>query len=133
MKNGTRLVALLVALLLLARGCSIIKIGQDSSNGDAVVLAEMTDGQVTLAQAQAEFDEVLAYYESYGVALDLSLIHIENKPREKISYFQRTLRFIQRNKFNPTLLRDFNWGLFALLMAISLFGVVCIFLSLIPI
>ena len=51
----------------------------------------------------------------------------KNKPREKISYFQRTLRFIQRNKFNPTLLRDFNWGLFALLMAISLFGVVCIF------
>ena len=70
MKNGTRLVALLVALLLLASGCSIIKIGQDSSNGDDVVLAEMKDGQVTLAQAQAEFDEVLAYYESYGVALD---------------------------------------------------------------
>ena len=70
MKNGTRLVSLLVALLLLASGCSIIKIGQDSSNGDDVVLAEMKDGQVTLAQAQAEFDEVLAYYESYGVALD---------------------------------------------------------------
>ena len=41
MKNGTRLVALLVALLLLASGCSIIKIGQDSSNGDDGVLAEM--------------------------------------------------------------------------------------------
>ena len=70
MKNGTRLVALLVALLLLASGCYTYIYCQDSSNGDDVVLAEMKDGQVTLAQAQAEFDEVLAYYESYGVALD---------------------------------------------------------------
>lgn len=41
--------------------------------------------------------------------------------------FKRTLSFIQRNKFSPTLLKNFDWGLFTLLMAIALFGVLCIF------
>ena len=67
MKNRTRLAALLVALMLLASGCTAANPSQDS--GD-VVLAEMEGGQVTLEQAQAEYDEVLAYYESYGVPLD---------------------------------------------------------------
>ncbi|MEG0934654.1 MAG: FtsW/RodA/SpoVE family cell cycle protein [Clostridia bacterium] len=41
--------------------------------------------------------------------------------------FKKTMAFIERNKFSPRLLRSFDWGLFALLIAIALFGVVCIF------
>ena len=47
--------------------------------------------------------------------------------KQKLNGFQRTLKFIERNKFSYSLLKDFDWGLFLLLMAIALFGVVCIF------
>ncbi len=49
------------------------------------------------------------------------------KPALLERQYQRTLRFIERNKFTPTLLRNFDWGLFILLMGIALFGVLCIF------
>ncbi|MBR2571954.1 MAG: rod shape-determining protein RodA [Clostridia bacterium] len=41
--------------------------------------------------------------------------------------FQRTLAFIERNKFNPKMLNHFDWGLLVLVLSISFFGVVCIF------
>lgn len=43
------------------------------------------------------------------------------------SRFQRTLKFIHDNKFNPKLLRNFDWITLALVLALALFGVVCIF------
>lgn len=41
--------------------------------------------------------------------------------------FKGIQTFIARNKFSPKLLRHFDWGLFLLVMAIALFGVLCIF------
>ena len=68
MNKGTRLAALLLSLMLVASGCSIVKVNKEVD--DKTVLAEFTGGQITKAQAQAEYDEVQAYYDAYGYALD---------------------------------------------------------------
>ncbi|MDO4546890.1 MAG: rod shape-determining protein RodA [Clostridia bacterium] len=41
--------------------------------------------------------------------------------------FNRTLKFIKRNSLNKTMLKDFDWPLFILVILIALCGVVCIF------
>ncbi|MEA4897742.1 FtsW/RodA/SpoVE family cell cycle protein [Bacillota bacterium Meth-B3] len=41
--------------------------------------------------------------------------------------YERTLRFIERNKFTPSLMHHFDWGLFLLVLSIALFGVLAIF------
>ena len=68
MNKGTRLAALLLSLMLVASGCSIVKVNKEVD--DKTVLAEFTGGQIIKAQAQAEYDEVQAYYDAYGYTLD---------------------------------------------------------------
>ena len=41
--------------------------------------------------------------------------------------FKRITKLIQANRFNTHLMRSFDWSFFLLVMAIALFGVVCIF------
>lgn len=41
--------------------------------------------------------------------------------------FQKTLSYIRHNKFNPKLMRSFDWPVLVLVLVISLFGVLCIF------
>lgn len=41
--------------------------------------------------------------------------------------FQKTINYIKHNKFNPKLMRSFEWPLLLLVLAIALFGVVSIF------
>jgi len=41
--------------------------------------------------------------------------------------FKRIAKLIQANRFNTHMMRSFDWPFFALVMAIALFGVVCIF------
>lgn len=41
--------------------------------------------------------------------------------------FKRITKLIQANRFNTHMMRSFDWSFFLLVMAIALFGVVCIF------
>lgn len=42
-------------------------------------------------------------------------------------WFESILKYLRENRFNRGLMRYFDWPLFVLVIAISLFGVVCIF------
>ncbi len=56
--------------------------------------------------------------------------HTQNKVRSGPAQqhrIQRMVRFIQANKFNPGLLRNFDWPVFLLVVAISVFGILSIF------
>ena len=41
--------------------------------------------------------------------------------------FKHITKLIQANRFNTHMMRSFDWPFFILVMAIALFGVVCIF------
>lgn len=68
MKKIVRLCALLMALALFVSGCSMVKVTK--TQDPATVLAEFTGGQVLLSDAQAEYDEVVAYYSANGYELN---------------------------------------------------------------
>lgn len=68
MKKIVKLCALLMVLAVFVSGCSMIKVTK--TQDPATVLAEFTGGQVLLSEAQAEYEEVMAYYSANEYELD---------------------------------------------------------------